>query len=127
MSMFLALKEFYHLSVYSKTVISVGFGTHFYMKVQQRRLEKNVCNKMEEENKPRIPHRNPQLMIAREDLSNELFEFYFPGDGPKVKNYRIAGYFQGGKFSRIELFPAFRVENFHYHHGLYGVPIEFRG
>ena len=87
MSMFLALKEFYRLSVYGATVISVGFGTHFYMKIQQRRLEENVYKKMEEGNKPRIPHRNPQLMIAREDLSNELFEFYFPGGGPKVKNY----------------------------------------
>ena len=28
------------------------------------------------------------------------------------KMYCIAGYFRGGKFSRIELFPAFQGENF---------------
>ena len=87
MSMFLAQKELFRYFVYGITAISVGFGTHFYMKLQRRRLEENVYMKMKEGNKPCIPHRNPQSMIPREKLSNKLFEFYFPRDRPKVKNY----------------------------------------
>ena len=87
MNRLLSLNEFRRLSVYGMTVITVAYVAYSYMKVQQRRLEENIYKKMEEGNKPCIPHRNPRLMIAREDLSKELFEFYFPGVGSKVKNY----------------------------------------
>ena len=82
MNRLLSLKEFRRLSVYGMTVITVAYGAHSYMKVQQHRLEENIYKKMEEGN-----NQNPRLMIAREDLSKELFEFYFPGVGSKVKNY----------------------------------------
>ena len=72
------LRDFSRFCGYGVGIFGAGICIHQYMKIQMKRLEESVFKKVEIGHRPKIPHKNPNAMIPRESISNQMVSLFFP-------------------------------------------------
>lgn len=66
------------ISLYAVGIVTTTVSVHQYMKIQTRRLESAVYKQMEMGTCPPVWYTSSNVMIPREEISDEIVELFFP-------------------------------------------------